>query len=568
MSLTFSQTPGNGVNLSFPITNKGGYFTDDDIVVEFITLATGEVAEQSPSTYEISSGFVIFTVAPPDTVDVRIRRRITLDNPYSTFTRGNDFGKDNINKSFLQALYQIQQIADGFLPSDYYLKADLNAGARKITNLADGSDPQDVCTYGQLDNRFGDNTQNLLDAQTAQAAAEYAQALAEAAQALAETARSGAETARTGAETAETNAETAQAGAELAESNAAASAVAANASAVDAQSSEDDAETAQAAAEAAQLAAETAETNAAGSAAAALTSENNAATSESNAAASAAAALVSENNAATSESNAATSETNAAQSASDAYDYLQTIETVDPINVAANTAHREITSGNPHGVTAAMIGAAAILAQLLTVDGDGSGLDADKLGGVDNSAFLQTANLLTQILAVDGPDSGINADLLDGQHGSYYLAAATYTAADILAKLKTVDTDSSGLNANTLQGYVASAFQLASTAFDGTVSLKGTRTSSGTWTLTGLTVGKPLYLGVRDTDGGDGRYAAFRITSGANIACGESDTNTFSMGQDAGRADANPGGISTIPTSTTVSIYFETINGVTVYAYQ
>jgi plasmid stabilization system protein ParE len=560
MSLTFSQTPGNGVNLSFPITNKGGYFTDDDIVVEFITLATGEVAEQSPSTYEISSGFVIFTVAPPDTVDVRIRRRITLDNPYSTFTRGNDFGKDNINKSFLQALYQIQQIADGFLPSDYYLKADLNAGARKITNLADGSDPQDVCTYGQLDNRFGDNTQNLLDAQTAQAAAEYAQALAEAAQALAETARSGAETARTGAETAETNAETAQAGAELAESNAAASAVAANASAVDAQSSEDDAETAQ-------LAAETAETNAAGSAAAALTSENNAATSESNAAASAANALTSENNAETSESNAATSETNAAQSASDAWDYLQTITAVDPTKVAANTAHREITSGNPHGVTAAMIGAAAILAQLLTVDGDGSGLDADKLGGVDNSLFLQTANLLTQILAVDGPGSGINADLLDGQHGSYYLAAATYTAADILAKLKTVDGAGSGLDADLLDGHTSTYFQPAGTAFSGAVSLKGTRSESGTWTLSGLTVGKPLYLGIRDSSGADGRYVEFRVVSGAYIASGLIDSVLFSMRASSSENSSNPGGVVTIPYDTTVSIYFK-FNGVTVYAYQ
>jgi hypothetical protein len=269
----------------------------------------------------------------------------------------------------------------------------------------------------------------------------------------------------------------------------------------------------------------------------------------------------------TARTGAETAETNAAQSASDAYDYLQTIETVDPFNVAANTAHREITSGNPHGVTAAMIGAAAILAQLLTVDGDGSGLDADKLGGVDNSAFLQTANLLTQILAVDGPDSGINADLLDGQHGSYYLAAATYTAADILAKLKTVDGAGSGLDADLLDGHTSTYFQPAGTAFSGAVSLKGTRASSGTWTLSGLTVGKPLYLGLKSTTNYD-TYVKFRVVSGADIASSSYDTTLYAMR--ASGDYSNSGGVATIPNSTTVSIYLEfpSANLPTVYAYQ
>jgi len=101
-----------------------------------------------------------------------------------------------------------------------------------------------------------------------------------------------------------------------------------------------------------------------------------------------------------------------------------------------------------------------------------------------------------------------------------------------------------------------------------TASLRGTRTAIGTWTLYGLTIGKPLHLGVRDTDGNDGRYASFRIISGAEIARGESNGNNFSMGQSGSWQDGNPGGVTTIPTATTVAIYFESINGVIVYAYQ
>jgi hypothetical protein len=222
-----------------------------------------------------------------------------------------------------------------------------------------------------------------------------------------------------------------------------------------------------------------------------------------------------------------------------------------------------------------------VLSKLKTVHGSGCGLNADLLDGKHASAFslsshthaeITAARILALLRTVDGSGCKLDADLLDGKHASdFSLSSHTHaeiTAARILALLRTVDGSGCKLDADLLDGKHASSFLLAVNAFNGVASRIGTRTTNGTWTLTGLTVGKPLYLGVRDTDGGDGRYAAFRITSGANIARGTSNTNTFSMGQDAGRADANPGGISTIPTSTTVSIYFETINGVTVYAYQ
>lgn len=66
----------------------------------------------------------------------------------------------------------------------------------------------------------------------------------------------------------------------------------------------------------------------------------------------------------------------------------------DGVETAQNEidAHEALTN-NPHGVTASQIGAAAILTQIKTVDGAGSGLDADLLDG-QSSAFYQNAGNL------------------------------------------------------------------------------------------------------------------------------------------------------------------------------
>jgi len=149
---------------------------------------------------------------------------------------------------------------------------------------------------------------------------------------------------------------------------------------------------------------------------------------------------------------------------------------------------------NPHQVTAAQLGANNILDQILTVDGSGSGLDADLLDGQQGSYYAPQSevqshitnynnphqvtaaqiganNILAQILTVDGQGSGLNADLLDGQHASYFAAesqveshitnynnphqvtAAQLGASNILAQILTVDGQGSGLNADMLQGY-------------------------------------------------------------------------------------------------------------------
>ena len=154
--------------------------------------------------------------------------------------------------------------------------------------------------------------------------------------------------------------------------------------------------------------------------------------------------------------------------------------------------------------------AAQILAALITVDGVGSGLDADLLDGQSSAAFATAvhthaqsditglpaaltakldasaytaADVLTKIKTVDGAGSGLDADLLDGQSSAAFATAAhthaqsditnlvadlaaklptaSYTAADVLTKIKTVDGAGSGLDADLLDGQSSAAFATA-----------------------------------------------------------------------------------------------------------
>lgn len=76
---------------------------------------------------------------------------------------------------------------------------------------------------------------------------------------------------------------------------------------------------------------------------------------------------------------------------------------------------------------------------------------------LDTSAYT-AADVLTKVKTVDGAGSGLDADLLDGVQASGFVLASAYTAADVLTKIKTVDGAGSGLDADTLDGLQASAF--------------------------------------------------------------------------------------------------------------
>lgn len=108
------------------------------------------------------------------------------------------------------------------------------------------------------------------------------------------------------------------------------------------------------------------------------------------------------------------------------------------IGVAASTSIPTRADGDARWVAVGNYTAAAVLALLLTVDGAGSGLDADLLDGQSSAAFLlassyTAADVLTKIKTVDGTGSGLDADLLDGQSIAFFQNASNIDSGTLAA---------------------------------------------------------------------------------------------------------------------------------------
>ena len=106
-----------------------------------------------------------------------------------------------------------------------------------------------------------------------------------------------------------------------------------------------------------------------------------------------------------------------------------------------------------------------LLEKIKTVDGSGSGLDADTVDGVDSSILARTdlSNvddniILEKIKNVDGSGSGFDADLLDGYDSTNFVKTSDYEDSDVLEKIKNVDGSGSGLDADLLDGLDSSQF--------------------------------------------------------------------------------------------------------------
>lgn len=147
-------------------------------------------------------------------------------------------------------------------------------------------------------------------------------------------------------------------------------------------------------------------TAAGGSATAAAGSASAAASSASAASGSADAAASSANSASTSASNAATSASDASASAAAA---LASQDSAEDAQILA-----EAWASNPQNVE--------------VVPGKYSAYHW-ALYAEDAAAGYTPAGALADLLTVDGTGSGLDADLLDGQHGSYYAVHATVQAA-------------------------------------------------------------------------------------------------------------------------------------------
>lgn len=83
-----------------------------------------------------------------------------------------------------------------------------------------------------------------------------------------------------------------------------------------------------------------------------------------------------------------------------------------------------------------------------TIDGRDPSVDGAKLDGIEAGATADQSatEIRTLLLTVDGAGSGIDADLLDGQHGTHYLSRANHTGTQLLATISDVSITAANLN--------------------------------------------------------------------------------------------------------------------------
>ena len=144
-----------------------------------------------------------------------------------------------------------------------------------------------------------------------------------------------------------------------------------------------------------------------------------------------------------------------------------------------------------------------------TVDGRDLSVDGAKLDGIEAGATAdQTASeILTLVKTVDGSGSGLDADLLDGQEGSYYRNASNINAGTLdAARIPTLNQDTTGsaatlttartINGVSFDGSADITVTAAGSTLTGT-SLKSTIVTSSltsVGTLTGLTVSGDILM--------------------------------------------------------------------------
>lgn len=159
---SFVRYVGDGVTDTFALTVSGadiGYLRTEDMrgYVDDVLVDT---------TIEVATPHLIrFLTVPPVGSDVLIRREMPIDEPYADFSRGNIFSQRAVNSSFLQMLYLIQEMLDGFYPDGFYFKQDLNMGGNLIKNLGDAVDTTDA-----VSKKFTDALQAYADALAARIA--------------------------------------------------------------------------------------------------------------------------------------------------------------------------------------------------------------------------------------------------------------------------------------------------------------------------------------------------------------------------------------------------------------
>lgn len=161
MAFSYQEQTGDGVTTVFPFNFTGpgnGYIRESDVHV-FIKDELGELVETMDFTFT-GPNQLQMNVPPPASADefpnIMIRRIMPKDAPYADFSRGNNFGQDQMNYAMLQQLYAHHEFLDGFLPEGYFVKGDMDFKGNRIINLGEPELPGDAVPLSFISSMPGD----------------------------------------------------------------------------------------------------------------------------------------------------------------------------------------------------------------------------------------------------------------------------------------------------------------------------------------------------------------------------------------------------------------------------
>jgi len=162
MAFSYVQYTGDGSSRDFTFSFTGqdqGYFTSDEILLLVDGVGRGFTLTSS-NTLQAQE-------APADGATVVIRRVMPKNKTYADFSSGNNFGQDVLNNSFLQLLYVVHELLDGWFPEGFTVReaVDYLEGLRAFK--PDPSDPKSVVNFEAGDARYleieGDSMQGSLN---------------------------------------------------------------------------------------------------------------------------------------------------------------------------------------------------------------------------------------------------------------------------------------------------------------------------------------------------------------------------------------------------------------------
>lgn len=170
MAFSYVTDVGDGSTRSFVFSFEGqdeAYIRTEDIVAF--------VDDVEASFTLLSSNTLEFLTAPPDGSEVLIRRVMPKNVPFTDFEGGNNFGQTALNNSFLQMLYIVHELLDGWFPEDFVVReavnflrditisGDLSVSGTLSDFISDQADPNSAVNFTEGDDRYVNKSGDTMD---------------------------------------------------------------------------------------------------------------------------------------------------------------------------------------------------------------------------------------------------------------------------------------------------------------------------------------------------------------------------------------------------------------------